>query len=781
LLVVAAHRTVELGRTHPLTAVLAEWRREGVGERLSLGALTAPDVGVLIRALSRVEPAEAVTAAIHRETEGNPFFAGELVRHLVAEGHDLSERGVLPRRWSIPESVREVIGYRLARLSVAARTTIEVAAVLSEDTGFDVLRAAGDIEEAALLTALEELQSAGILCEEGDGYHFTHALIQQTVYENLNLPRKQRLHRRAVDALTELHRQNLGPHIAALAVHSRLAGSAGDVEQAIEYSIAAGEAARAVFAWEEATTHWQAALAMVEEHGSEPERRAYLLERLGDLMYVSALDRIKGIDYLERALALYEALGQEDRAAQMHSRLGVHLVNLNPSLSEPQRALAHFRAAEAVLSRGRERVPLGFLYTGLAQAAVLAVRTDEGLAAAGRAMAIGERLRHDGLWITGAYIYSFHLFYAGRLAEAWTLLEQAWEKADRLNHPVAAYWLSTSPAQWSRYQLDPRDTQRWLERELAKPRSAQNTAYRSVLINWLSWYRGIAGDVTEARALLPETERDLPFWDGAWEQAATGLVRRREQFQQRGNTRELCVILHQMAQLYRVRDEVALAEPVLEELLAIGIDGPHLPAELRARADLALCYAETGRLDDARAHLERCAAILAEGEAWRGLTGYVLLAQAVFAAAEGRLADSDRRFAQAAGIFQRFCLPWDEAELLLCWSGVLSKAGLHAAAAEKLEAARDTYRRIGAGQRWLARTSVDVDTSPRPAYPNGLSQREVEVLRLLAAGKSNPEIAAMLVLSRNTVYRHVSNVFDKIGVANRVEAAAYAHRHRLVE
>jgi DNA-binding NarL/FixJ family response regulator len=64
--------------------------------------------------------------------------------------------------------------------------------------------------------------------------------------------------------------------------------------------------------------------------------------------------------------------------------------------------------------------------------------------------------------------------------------------------------------------------------------------------------------------------------------------------------------------------------------------------------------------------------------------------------------------------------------------------------------------------------------------PDGLSAREVEVLRLLAAGTSNREIAAALVLSLNTVYRHVSNIFAKTGAANRTEAALYALRHGLV-
>jgi DNA-binding CsgD family transcriptional regulator len=66
---------------------------------------------------------------------------------------------------------------------------------------------------------------------------------------------------------------------------------------------------------------------------------------------------------------------------------------------------------------------------------------------------------------------------------------------------------------------------------------------------------------------------------------------------------------------------------------------------------------------------------------------------------------------------------------------------------------------------------------PRPSFPDGLSGREVEVLRLLAAGRTNQQIADTLFISLNTVLRHVSNIFDKTGAANRTEAAAYAHRH----
>jgi DNA-binding NarL/FixJ family response regulator len=112
-------------------------------------------------------------------------------------------------------------------------------------------------------------------------------------------------------------------------------------------------------------------------------------------------------------------------------------------------------------------------------------------------------------------------------------------------------------------------------------------------------------------------------------------------------------------------------------------------------------------------------------------------------------------------------------------------AGRHADGAAKFEDARDIYHQIGAGEPWSERLTALaqqplLQARPGTAYPDGLSEREVEVLRLIASGKSNPEIAEALVISVNTVYRHVSHIFDKTGVSNRVEAAGYAQHHGFV-
>jgi DNA-binding CsgD family transcriptional regulator/Flp pilus assembly protein TadD len=95
-------------------------------------------------------------------------------------------------------------------------------------------------------------------------------------------------------------------------------------------------------------------------------------------------------------------------------------------------------------------------------------------------------------------------------------------------------------------------------------------------------------------------------------------------------------------------------------------------------------------------------------------------------------------------------------------------------AAAELDAARRTFVELGATP-----AAEQVDRLLRRALPGGLTEREVEVLRLVAEGKSNPEIARVLVLSPKTVERHVSNIFTKLDVSSRTAAAAYAHEHGL--
>jgi DNA-binding CsgD family transcriptional regulator len=202
--------------------------------------------------------------------------------------------------------------------------------------------------------------------------------------------------------------------------------------------------------------------------------------------------------------------------------------------------------------------------------------------------------------------------------------------------------------------------------------------------------------------------------------------------------------------------------------------------EAAARALLAQVCAETSQLPAAREHLTQGRQIASNGEDWRGLAGQLHVAEGIVAVESKALEEAERHFQDATQIYQRCAHPFGEAEALLLWSRGLRNAGETASAMEKLRAAGDIYRRHGAGDVWLERL-VRVHQPEHPAsYPDGLSEREVEVIRLVAAGRSNQQIADELVISLNTVARHVSNIFGKTGVANRAEAASYAHRRGLV-
>ena len=200
-LIVGSYRETDLTREHPLARALADLQRERLLERIDVGALQPTDVGAMVGAWAGLEAAPELARAIHEHTEGNPFFIEELLRHLSETGALRQEDGRLvaglsAARLAVPEGVKAIIGQRLERLSEQCNSVLTVASVIGREFDIDSLQRASDLGTEPLLAALDEAVAARVIEEVwGPGrYEFAHALIHETLYEELTTTRRVHLH-----------------------------------------------------------------------------------------------------------------------------------------------------------------------------------------------------------------------------------------------------------------------------------------------------------------------------------------------------------------------------------------------------------------------------------------------------------------------------------------------------------------------------------------------------------------------------------------------------------
>jgi tetratricopeptide (TPR) repeat protein len=257
--------------------LIADLTHDGSLERIRLHGLSEGEIAALLHkseAAGEVSNPLELARALRSETEGNPFYFGQLLRHLLETGtisrfassrfgsHHLEEVG-------IPEEVASLIGRRLDRLTVEANSALNTAAVVGRTFGLDVLGQVLEIAEESLLDALEEATEAGIINEvpgSNDGWAFSHALVRDTVYGRLSAARRRRLHRRIGEALERARsRSSAGqPHMAQpfgeLALHFERGGFPEDRSKVAAYARAAGEQSLAALAYEDAGRFFQLAL-----------------------------------------------------------------------------------------------------------------------------------------------------------------------------------------------------------------------------------------------------------------------------------------------------------------------------------------------------------------------------------------------------------------------------------------------------------------------------------------------------------------------------------------
>src|SRR5213594_357795 len=279
MLVVATYRAMEARQNPNVADILGALARDG--RHLPLSGFGEEEVALLIeRKTGRSASAELVRA-VHRETEGNPFFVDEVVHLLVAEGALEGRDASIPRRLPVPQGVREAIRRRLAPLPAPCRDALTLASVVGREFGLAALQRACGLGADALLEVLSPALGHEILVRDprtAGRYRFAHALIRETIYEELGAAERARLHGRIGEVLEALHEMDPAPHLATLAHHFLEAVPAGAAEKAITYSTRAARYAEASLAYEDAAVLFERALeVLAEAHPADARERCELL------------------------------------------------------------------------------------------------------------------------------------------------------------------------------------------------------------------------------------------------------------------------------------------------------------------------------------------------------------------------------------------------------------------------------------------------------------------------------------------------------------------------
>jgi class 3 adenylate cyclase/tetratricopeptide (TPR) repeat protein len=431
-------RETDLDPGHPLAEPLAELTARDWIDRIDLRGLSLDAVASLIAERGGEDlgaRAADLAAPLRIRTGGNPFYLGQVMRQLA------ESRGVAAAEWTtgdletrLPETVREVVQRRLARLSHQARRVLPIAAVIGSEFSSLLLEAVLGADDDSTLDALEDAAAAGMVTEAGPGrFVFSHALTRQALLDDLTTTRKMRLHRRVGDALRGLVAE--GDDLEALAHHFAEAARDGRADQAAHYALLAGRRALERLAYEEAIEHFErgASVAAISPH---PDRRlraelelaltdAHLRFGTGDAVVrcgLAAADDARALGdpvFLARAAALTSFtfwLGQGETVSSLLREALERLGNTEPAWSARLRArlATEIAFSESDIARARPLAEQALAEARqlddretLAFALVAVASTLSGTAEVGRIASLLDEL--DSLLQGGDLEYAAHL------------------------------------------------------------------------------------------------------------------------------------------------------------------------------------------------------------------------------------------------------------------------------------------------------------------------------------------------------------------------------------
>jgi len=340
LIVVTMHARMPR-RTAGAQAALANIAR--AGRRLVLGGLDRPDVAELIELTSGAPPPPCLVDAIHDVTEGNPFFAREILALLLAEGR-LND---LPEQMPLPDSVLETVRRRLEPLGDDAIATLALAAIIGRTFSVRALELASPLAGERVLAALDAAAGLGLIVEmpaPPGHFRFGHGLIVRALVAGMPAVDRMAAHRAVGEVLEHLFRGAIDNHLPRLAHHFVSAGPRGDLAKAVDYAQRAAERALADLAYEQAAELFERALHVLALLGPDPARRAALLLGLGTAQ--SRADRPAARATLAEAVAAARAIGADELLAR--AALGAAPFALTPGTVDDARVALLVEALERI-------------------------------------------------------------------------------------------------------------------------------------------------------------------------------------------------------------------------------------------------------------------------------------------------------------------------------------------------------------------------------------------------------------------------------------------------